>query len=159
MRALALFFGVSVCLASADAHAQDSATTEPLTAVEDVASTSNATESAPAPARGAEWPWAIVGVGGAMVVAAAVTGGLALARQGELDAICSPHSCPPSVEASQAEGRALAFSTDALGVGGLVVGLAGVVLAVALPGERAPAVGATATCGPEGCTLAIGGSF
>ncbi len=114
---------------------------------------------APAPSsRGAVWPWAVVALGGGMIVAAAVTGGLTLVRQGELDAICSPHSCPPSVEAAQAEGRALAFSTDALGVGGLVVALAGVVLAVALPGEPAP-LSVTASGGPEGCVLVVGGSF
>lgn len=109
-------------------------------------------------ARGADWPWAVVAVGGAMIVGAAVTGGLTLARQAELDAVCTPHSCPPSVADAQAEGRALAFATDALWAGGLVVGLAGVVLSLALPRE-APAPRAVLACSAEGCAVALGGTF
>jgi hypothetical protein len=106
--------------------------------------------------RPALWPWAIVGVGGAMFVASAVMGGLTLERQAELDRVCSPHSCPPAVEAAQAEGRAFAFSTDALWVGGLVVVAVGFVLALTLPGE---ATTASAACGPDGCTLSVRGVF
>lgn len=110
-------------------------------------------------ARGADWPWAIVGLGGALVIAAAVTGGLTLERQAELDRVCTPHSCPPAAERAQAEGRALAFSTDALGIGGLVIATAGIVLAVALPTDTDRPVTAAATCGPSGCTLTVGGWF
>lgn len=103
------------------------------------------------------WPWAIIGVGGVMLVGAAVTGGLTLARQSEVDLVCTAHSCPPSAEASQAEGRALAFTTDALWVGGLVVGMLGLVLLFALPSdlETIPAV----ACGPDGCFAGLGGVF
>ncbi len=106
--------------------------------------------------RPALWPWAIVGLGGAMFVASAVMGGLTLERQAELDRVCAPHSCPPSAEAAQAEGRAFAFSTDALWVGGLVVAAAGFVLALTLPGE---ATTASAACGPDGCGVSVGGVF
>lgn len=112
--------------------------------------------AAPATTRPVLWPWALVGLGGAMFVAAAVMGGLTLERQAELDRVCAPHSCPPSAEASQAEGRAFAFSTDALWVGGLVVATAGVVLALTLPGETTTA---SAACGPDGCTLSFRGVF
>ena len=132
-------------VASADASADSAATDAPVT------TTPRAT--------GAVWPWALVALGGAMIAAAAVTGSLTLERQSELDAVCARYSCPPSAERAQAEGRALAFSTDVLGVGGLVVGAAGVVLALVLPGEPAPSVGAAAACGPEGCALVIGGTF
>lgn len=121
---------------------------------------SEAATTNPPPARtGADWPWAIVALGGALIMAAAVTGGLTLERQAELDRVCAPHSCPPAAERAQAEGRALAFSTDALGVGGLVVATAGIVLAVALPTGSEPPMSAAAACGPSGCTLTVRGSF
>ena len=149
MRALVIAVSLLVLLPGAS-RAQESGASDPEGGSEPAA------ERASAPTRAPVWPWALVAVGGAMFVAAAVTGGLAIARQSELDAVCT-HTCPTSVEAAQAEGRALAFSTDALWVGGLVVAAAGLVLSVALP--REVEVATTATCGSDGCAVTVRGVF
>lgn len=150
---------VGVWLAPPPVRAQSSSDTEPASGTGDATTPRDPARAESRAVRGADWPWAVVGLGGAMVVAAVVTGVLTLVRQAELDAVCAVHSCPPAAERAQAEGRALAFSTDALGIAGLVVATAGVVLTLALPGEPIAPVTAAAACGPDGCTLTLGGAF
>ena len=70
--------------------------------------------------------WALVGTGGALLVASAWTGVLALGEKSELDAACQPHgACPESMSDeldSFRTHRTLSYATLALGAVSLGTG-------------------------------------
>lgn len=119
----------------------------------------------PAPPPGPEvWPWGVMGVGAAMLVAGAVTGGVALAEASSLAGACQDGLCRPEVEleARRDTAKALGISTDVLLFGGGAVTVLGLVLGLVLnagqPSEAGePAV--SASCGPTGCAASLRARF
>lgn len=118
-------------------------------------------------------PWIVMGVGGAMLAAGAITGVVALGKTSDLERSCPNDVCPIGfdLESSRGDARSFVRLTDALLLGGGVVTAGGFVWWVATrEGDKAetrPAQGAgrprlglpTAGCGPSGCGAAWGGSF
>ncbi len=108
-------------------------------------------------------PWAIVGVGGALIVASVITGVLALDARSTLERMCSADgACPPGYEGTLSGGQGLAIVTDVLWITGAVAVTTGVVLAIvdltssSGSSERASVGGA---CTSDGCFVAAGGRF
>lgn len=112
------------------------------------------------PHRSPDWTWAVLGIGGGLIVAGLGTGGATLAIQGELDQVCML-TCPSSHAELQRTGRALAITTDVLWLSGLVLAGFGLAAALALdaPVDDAAPIALTGGCGPTGCSLAIEGRF
>jgi hypothetical protein len=85
--------------------------------------------------------WVAFAVGGASLVAGAVTGGLALQRSNDLEEACGGTVCPTSLEGDFDEGVALAnASTATLTIGGVAVAV-GIVTLVVLGGPAQSEVG------------------
>ncbi len=90
-----------------------------------------ASATAPAPAGGGHSArhavgWVVLSVGGASLVASAVTFGLALGQKSELDSRCPGRVCPPAEHGTVQHYdtlRALAGTTFGVGVAGAAVGL------------------------------------
>lgn len=108
-------------------------------------------------------PWIVGGVGVAIVIAGAVTGGLALAAQGDLESTCPDRACPAGYdfEGQASTGRTLAITTDVLLVTGAVaVGTGIVLLAVMGTGSsETPPATAGLACDGAGCAVAVRGRF
>jgi tetratricopeptide (TPR) repeat protein len=111
-------------------------------------------------------PWIIAGVGGAMIVVGAITGGVALGLASGLEEDCDAvgdgtFSCDPDdqdLRDRQSSLSTMATLTDVMIIGGAVVAAAGVTwgLIQMLGGggeEEAPAV--SAMCGPTGCGASV----
>lgn len=113
-------------------------------------------------------PFAVAGVGAAMMIGGAITGALAMSSQDTLESTCPSRACPPGYdfEAEASNGRTLAITTDVLLFGGGAVLLGGVVWLVvdaATQGagsssetEQPPV---TAACGATGCEIAAHFAF
>ncbi|MFO0683362.1 MAG: hypothetical protein U0234_14990 [Sandaracinus sp.] len=101
--------------------------------------------------------WIVGGVGAAAVVAAIVTGVLALQQQGALEGRCSPDgTCPAGFEQDRDLGNTLAVTTDVLGAVGAVGLAVGVTLLFVLePGG--PEL--RAECSGQGCVGRLSVSF
>lgn len=71
--------------------------------------------------------WVLIGVGGALLAGAAVTGTLALGKDAELDDVDSDagDTTPSEYDAIQDDGRVLAYTTDGLLLGGVASVLTG----------------------------------
>lgn len=108
------------------------------------------------------WPWIVLGVGGAAVIAGAVVGGLALDQATSLSSECPGNLCPPTTDLDERRGNAqlLAGVADGLLIGGGVVAATGLVLSLlfGLGGDEQP-VSAEAGCGPTGCGATLRGTF
>lgn len=127
------------------------------------------------------WPWLVVGGG---VVLAAVGGALAAVAGSDADAlrhscvtqtatvgveqpIMAGTMCSPSVnlDSRRSSVMAEAAAADALWIGGSVIAITGVVLALVLPDdvshpdEATPAPAVTAGCGPTGCNASLTVTF
>ncbi len=106
---------------------------------------------------------AVAGVGGAMLIAGAITGGLALERDGTLAMLCPNNLCVEEARPVLEERRALAISADVLIFGGLAVAATGVVLAFLMPSTgasesaRADRPRLYASCSPTGCGAVVRG--
>lgn len=100
----------------------------------------------------------VMGVGGALLIGAAVTGGLALAENDAFEAECSePGACPVSAAGMLDSAHTLALVTDILWIGGAVVAAAGLVLTLTLTDTEETQV--SAACGSHGCGVFAAGSF
>ncbi len=77
-------------------------------------------------------------VGGAAVVAGAVTGGLAMAKRGSIDG-CEGNRCPPSARASVGEYNDLRTISSVCFIGGGVLAATGLVLVFTAPKSAKPA--------------------
>jgi len=76
-------------------------------------------------------PWIVVGAGGALIVAAVVTGVLAMDERSTLDALCPTRSsCGDGFEDPRGRGEALAIATDALWITGAAAVGAGLIWAI-----------------------------
>ncbi len=98
----------------------------------------------------------LIGVGGAMIVAAAITGGLALSKHDELAAACPGGTCDASRQGDIDTLGTLALTTDVVGGIGIAAAIVGVVvLAVDLSSGSSDAPPtASVSCGPLGCSVA-----
>lgn len=117
------------------------------------------------------WPWVVLGVGAAAVVAGAVTGGVALSESAALVDDCNEDGlCPESANHEERRDTAttLALATDVLLFGGAAVAVAGLVLGLVfgLPqggdDEEAPEEGVTGVslgCTAAACGGALSGRF
>ncbi|MEC7525969.1 MAG: tetratricopeptide repeat protein [Myxococcota bacterium] len=101
----------------------------------------------------------VMGVGGAMLVAGAVVGGLALASRGDLTAMCdSAMRCPADSRGLADEVSGLALATDVLLFGGAAIAAAGLVLTLVLQ-EDSERPAASVACAESGCVALVQGSF
>ena len=129
-----------------------------------------ATERAEAAEERATWipGWAIFGVGAAAAIAGAVTGGMALQTEADLEGRCvegpDGWTCPPGAQADADRGATLAMATDGLLIGGAAVAVTGLVLALVIDGapddsteDASPTV--SVACDPSGCIATLGGQF
>lgn len=115
---------------------------------------------------GEAWPWAILGVGGAMLITGAITGGLAISERGSLDTNCPIMLCPVDFDLQGAQDNisTLALVTDVMLIGGAVLAGTGLILAIVL-GPRdepledaeptAPPPEASAGCTTDGCSASL----
>lgn len=97
----------------------------------------------------------VLGLGALVLAAGAVLGGVVLAQDGELAAMCTDGRCPDTARPLVQDQARLALSSDVLVITGAAVALTGLLLTLFLR-EEAPspaARGVTAACGPLGCQL------
>jgi hypothetical protein len=123
-------------------------------------------------------PWVVAGAGGAMMIAGAVTGVVALGKTSDIEKSCPNDTCPRSfdLDGERSSARTFVRITDVLLIGGGALVAGGVAWAIIAGGgggskSAASGVGATAraahgrglapdlSCGPTGCTGTIGGTF
>jgi len=89
------------------------------------------------------WGWVAIGVGGTLVAAAGVTGGLALAKNNELDRLCPGGACDPAdprvarrdIAAENQQMHNLALAFDILLPVGLVTAAGGILLLTVFDSE------------------------
>jgi hypothetical protein len=101
-------------------------------------------------------PWTIVGVGGAVLVAGAITGVVAANQASDLKRECPDHLCPDDLSAPESAQRT-ALTADVLMAIGLVGVAAGATWLLWPEEDAAPSV--TAACGPRGCSATLRGHF
>ncbi len=78
-----------------------------------------------------------IAVGGALLIAGAVTGGLALGKFGDLENSCPENQCPSTGDADKADSvDKLALATDVLLPTGAVIGAVGIILLVLSRGDE-----------------------
>jgi hypothetical protein len=108
------------------------------------------------------WGWVTLGLGGALLVGGAVTGGMAIGLDNELEKPCGDGGCPPSKHEDLDKRDALANTTNVLlGVGAAAV-VAGVLMLTLSGGdesESAVDVGVAPTIGPGIAGAAMTGRF
>jgi hypothetical protein len=124
-------------------------------------------EPAPAPApqkpagQGTDWDTAAYvswGVGGAMIVTAAVLGGLTWSGYSDLEGDCASGVCPSDRKGDADKVKAMGLSADVLGGVGLAAAALGCVFFWALDGEDGVEAGAAPVSG-QGAALELRGSF
>ncbi|HJL17954.1 MAG TPA: tetratricopeptide repeat protein [Sandaracinaceae bacterium LLY-WYZ-13_1] len=101
----------------------------------------------------------VLGVGGAMLLGGAVTGGVALARRGEVLDMCTGMECPSSARDLASEVDALAVTTDVLLFGGGAVAVVGLVLTLVLTEDDEGDAHASVSCTGTGCIARYAGRF
>lgn len=101
----------------------------------------------------------VLAVGGAMILAGAITGGLALAEHDDVTGMCDAQRmrCPPELEGRANDLAALSFTTDVLLWGGLAVAATGAILTYLLREESGGSL--SAGCTETGCVGFVTGSF
>lgn len=99
----------------------------------------------------------VLGIGGATLVAGAILGGVVLAQDASLVAMCPGGRCnDPSALSLARDVEQMAIATDALFIAGSVVAATGLLLTVLLKDQT---VHASAGCGPDECGLLVRGVF
>jgi len=107
-------------------------------------------------------PVVLLGVGGAALSAALVTGLLEKSKEDELVEAGCETVCDVSYESTRDQARTLQLATNVLLVTGATAVAASALWLWLGDGERAPeprAVQATAMCTPAGCSAALGGAW
>jgi hypothetical protein len=108
------------------------------------------------------WTWVALGVGGAAVVGAAITGGLAVSQTSDIKDDCDGNVCPDSRQGDIDSAKTLGTTTDVLIAVGAVGVAAGVVLFFLEPGfreEDGAAVSFAPTVRPDGAGFSLQGRF
>lgn len=154
--------------ATTDAAPDDTATTQADVEHADTTTTTTTTsDDAPSTASSSGGagpvPWIVGGAGVVLVVAGAITGGMALGSQGTLDSTCPDRMCPVGFdhESEASTGRTLAITTDVLLITGGVALVTGIVLLAVMggDGEEAPPATAGIGCDGTGCAIAVRARF
>lgn len=101
----------------------------------------------------------LLGVGGAMVLAGAITGGLTLSSRGDLTAMCTGMACPESSRGLANDVSTLALTTDILLFGGLAVAATGILLTLLLTDGGSSDTAASLTCTDQGCMAFLAGEM
>lgn len=96
----------------------------------------------------------VLGLGGVVAVTGAVIGGVVLAQDGTLAAMCSGGHCPEASRPLANEIERLALTSDVLVISGATIALTGILLTILVRDEvptETPNI--TAGCGLVGCQL------
>ena len=111
------------------------------------------TNDAPKTESGSIVPWVVAGVGGAMMIAGAVTGVVALGKESDIKDACPNDRCPSSFDlaGAQSSAKTMIGVTDVLLIGGGVVAAAGLTWGFLSLGSTPKA--ATTPAGPTGPVL------
>lgn len=109
-------------------------------------------------------PWIVIGLGGAAIVAGAITGVMALGAVGDIEDECPDDVCPADydeLEEDREDARTLVRATDFLLLGGAVVAAGGVawLLFGGDSGGEAPPADVAAACSGDGCLATVRGRF
>jgi tetratricopeptide (TPR) repeat protein len=112
-------------------------------------------------------PYALIAVGGAALVAGAITAVVAAGKIADIEDACPDDRCPPpsesfDLEAERDDARTLRTVAFALLGGGLVVGGAGATLLLLDSGDATPSEAGTQAalrCAASGCSAALHGRF
>jgi hypothetical protein len=109
-------------------------------------------------------PYAVIGAGGALVLAGVLTGVLALSAESDLESMCPMDVCPGTDWMDTRDsGQTLATLTDILLITGVITAGAGVALLFLLDDsgsvERHPSTSAAAACTADGCGVAVQTNF
>jgi len=89
------------------------------------------------------WGWTAVGVGAAVLIAGAVTGGMALSKNADIKDNCDGGDCLPAWHGEVDKRDRLALATDVLLPTGAAVAVVGVLLLTVFKGEEKVAVTAS----------------
>lgn len=100
----------------------------------------------------------VLGVGGAMLIAGAITGAVTLANRGDLTAMCDGMRCPASSRGLADDVDTLALTTDILLFGGAAVAATGLILTLVLQ-EESDTTTAALTCSDTGCMAFLRGEL
>ncbi|MEM9188136.1 MAG: hypothetical protein AAGF12_03110 [Myxococcota bacterium] len=104
-------------------------------------------------------PWIVTGIGGAALIAGAITGILALGATSSLEDDCPNDRCPQGfdLEGERDSARTLVILTDYLLLAGGIVAAAGLTwgLLTLGGGDEGEAPTASAFCGPGGCAASL----
>ncbi len=108
--------------------------------------------------------WSMLGVGGAILVSGAVTGGVTAARAGELKSNCPDNKCPAEIDDNlQKSGKNLALATDILlPLGGAVAVTGAILLIIGYKKKESPRNAralVTPLVSPEMIGLCVEGRF
>lgn len=101
----------------------------------------------------------VLGVGGAMLVAGAILGGVTLANRSDVTAMCGTDMrCPPDSRGLADDVSTLALTTDILLFGGAAAAATGLILTLVLhePGDTPTAA---LTCSQSGCMAFLQGEL
>lgn len=101
----------------------------------------------------------VAGLGGAVMIAGAITGGLALAAHDDATRGCVDGHCPAELDPRADEAALLANVTDGLIFGGLAVAVTGVVLTFVLPGDGSEPASVAVACSSERCVGTVQARF
>ena len=103
----------------------------------------------------------LIGVGGAALIAGAVTGGLTAQKASQLSAMCTDYHCPASALATHDSAKTLATMTDALLIGGAVAFVAGATMYFLWPDvhHEEPATTVSAMCVRGACAANLSVRF
>lgn len=93
----------------------------------------------------------VLAAGGGALIVSAILGGVVIARDAELVAMCPGDRCPGSAQALASEIESMALAADVLLYAGAAIAVAGVFLTIFL--REGPSASASASCGPLGCTI------
>ncbi len=120
-------------------------------------------ETRPSPSSGGAdpvGPIVVTAIGAAALVASAITGGLALARNGELSDACPADVCADgSARGIQSDVETLSITTDILWPVGAVAAAVGLIWLVVELGASSDDARASLACGPTGCEASVRGTF
>lgn len=120
-------------------------------------------ETRPSPSGGGgdpAGPIVVTAIGAAVLVASAVTGGLAIARNGELSDACPGDVCADaSARSIQSDVETLSITTDILWPVGAVAAAVGLIWLIVELGASSDDARASLSCGPTGCEASVRGVF
>ncbi len=112
-----------------EAPEEISPSSPPTVSASSTPSTPSITSTSPSPLK--TWGWVSVGIGGALLVGGGITGGLALAKNGDLENACEADGCYSSEYDSMDRRDGLATASTVLIISGGVFAATGIVLLIA----------------------------